>query len=99
VYNILMEFGIHMKLVRLRKMCLTVTNSRVAVGLNISDVLLIRKNLKQRDALWPFLSNFALEYAIRSVRVIQNGLKLNGTHRHLFYANDFIILGGSVHII
>jgi hypothetical protein len=29
--------------------------------------------------------NFALEYAIRSVQVNQDGLKLNGTHRFLIY--------------
>jgi hypothetical protein len=39
----------------------------------------------------------ALEYAIRRVQVIQDGLKLNGTHQLLVYADDVNILGGSVH--
>ena len=34
LYNTLTEFGIHMNLVRLIKMCLTVTYSRVWVGKN-----------------------------------------------------------------
>jgi len=43
--------------------------------------------------------NFALEYAIRRVQVNQDGLKLNGTHQLLAYADDVIILGESVHTV
>ena len=38
----------------------------------------------------------ALEYAIR-VQVNQVGLKLNGTHQLLAYADDVNILEGSIH--
>ena len=55
--------------------------------------------MKQGDALSPLLFNFALEYAIRRVRVNQDGLKLNGTHQRLAYADDVNILGGSVHTV
>ena len=43
--------------------------------------------------------NFALEYAIRKVQVTQDGLKLNGTHQLLAYADDVNILGGSIHTL
>jgi len=44
------------------------------------------------------LFNLALEYAIRRVQAKKDGLKLNGTHQVLVYADDVNILGGSVHI-
>ena len=47
----------------------------------------------------PLLLNFALEYAIRRVQVIQDGLKLNGIHELQVYADDVNILGGSVHTV
>ena len=49
--------------------------------------------------MWPWLFNFALQYAIRRVQVNQNGLKLNSTDQLLFYADDVNILGGTVHTI
>jgi len=55
--------------------------------------------LKQGDALSPLLFNFTLEYAIRRVQVNQDGLKLNGTHQLLAYADDVNMLGGRVHTV
>ena len=94
-----MEFCIHVKLVRLIKICLTEKYSRVRVGKYLSDMFPISNGSKQGDALSQFLFNFALEDAIRKVQVCQCGLKLNGTHQGLIHADDSNIMGGRVYTI
>ena len=69
MYNILIEYGIPKKLVRLVKMCMTEEYSGVRVGKNVSDMFPIRNGLKEGDALSPLLFNFALDYAIQRVQV------------------------------
>jgi sorting nexin-29 len=78
LYSTFIEYGIPMKLVRLIKMCLIETYSRVWVGKHLSDMFPIRNSLKQGDALSPLFLNFGLENAIRRVQTNQGGLKLNG---------------------
>jgi hypothetical protein len=68
LYNILIEFGVPMKLVRLIKMCLYETYSKVRIGKYLSDTYPIQNGLKQGDALLSLLFNFALKYAIRMVQ-------------------------------
>jgi len=99
LYKFLIEFGILRKLERLIKMSLTEIYSRVRVGKNVSDSFPISNGLRQADALSPLLFSFALEHAIRRVQVNQDGLKLNGTHQLLAYADDVNILEGSIHIL
>jgi hypothetical protein len=60
LYNILIEFGVLMKLVRLIKVCLNETYSEVCIGKYLSATFPIQNGLKQGYALLPLLFNFAL---------------------------------------
>jgi hypothetical protein len=68
LYNILLEFGIPKKLVRLIKMCLNETCSKIRVCKYFSDTVPVQNGLKQGDALSPLLFNFVFEYIIRKVQ-------------------------------
>jgi hypothetical protein len=57
-----------------------------------SDMFPIRNNLMQGVALLPLLFISAFGYAIRKVQEKQVGLKLNGTHQMLVYADNVSLL-------
>ena len=56
--NILIEFGIHRKIVRLIKMCLNETFSRVRVGKHLFDMFPIKKILKKEKIHTHCFSTF-----------------------------------------
>ena len=67
LYDSLIEFGILMKLVRIVKMCLNVTYSRVRADKNLFDMCRFNNGVKQGDALSPLL--FKFEHTISRVQV------------------------------
>jgi len=60
LYNILIAFGIHIKMLRLLKLCVTEMYSRVWVGKILSVLFPVNNCLKQGEVLSPLLPSFAL---------------------------------------
>jgi hypothetical protein len=65
LHNILLEFGIPKKLVKLIEMCLNETCSKINVSKHSIWYISYSEGLKLVDALSLLLFSFALEYAIR----------------------------------
>ena len=88
-----MKFGVPRKLVRLIKIYLDGTQSKVRVGSYLSFSFPIENGLKQGDALSPLLFIFALENAFRKVQETNLGPDMNDTHQVLAYADDVNVIG------
>jgi hypothetical protein len=92
LHNILIEFGVHMKLVRLIKIFLNEDYSKVRIGKYLSGTFPIQNGLKQGAASSPLRFNFVLE----KVQENQVGHRTNGTHQLLVYADSVNLLEDNI---
>ena len=93
--EIMKEFGIPMKLVRLVKMTLANTNSKVKIQGKLSPSFETMIGLRQGDSLSTLLFNLCMEKIIRNVRINPGGTIYNRTRQCLAYVDDVVILGRS----
>jgi hypothetical protein len=91
--EIMKEFGIPVKLVRLVKMTLANTNSKVKIEGKLSHRFETMVGLRQGDSLSTLLFNQCMEKIIRNVRTNPGGTIYNRTRQCLAYADDVVILG------
>jgi hypothetical protein len=56
-------------------------------------------NSKSKDVLYHHCFQLCFEHDIRRIEEIQVGLKLNGTHQLLAYADDMNLLGDNIDTI
>jgi hypothetical protein len=76
LFNILIEFGVHMKLVGLIKIYVNKTYNKVRIRKHLSDMFPLQNGLTEEDALLQSLFNLAFEYAITKVQENQVELKI-----------------------
>jgi Reverse transcriptase (RNA-dependent DNA polymerase). len=61
LYIVLFQFSGHTELVRIKKMCLTDTYSKVHTHKYVSDTFQVQSGLKEAVSLLPLLLNFPLQ--------------------------------------
>jgi hypothetical protein len=93
--EIMKESGIPMKLVRLVKMTLANTNSKVKIQGKMSPSFETMIGLRQGDSLSTLSFNLCVEKIIRNVRINPGGTIHNRTRKYLAYADDVVVLGRS----
>jgi hypothetical protein len=86
LHSILIEFGLPLELLRMIKICVNEMYSRVCISKHLPDNFPIQISLR-KDAVSPMQFNFILGYVLRKAHENQLGLKLNGTHPLLTYAD------------
>jgi len=96
LYTIMLDFNIPRKLVRLTRLTMENSESRVNIQGNLTDPFKLNQGLKQGDGLAPMLFNLALEYAARKTTANTNAALLHKSTQLARYADDINIVGRNV---
>jgi sorting nexin-29 len=96
LYKAMLELGIPLKLVRLRKATMEGTTTKVKIQNELSESFRIRNGLRQGDALACILFNRALEKIIREANINQRGNIFYKSVQILAYADDIDIISRSL---
>ena len=95
LYNAMSEFNIPNKLVRLTRMTIENTKSRVRIQSDLTDPITAKKGLRQGDSLACLLFNLALEMAVRKAGIQTNVTIFYKLVQLLAYADDIDIIARS----
>lgn len=93
LYEILREFNIPTKLVRIIKVTMQNARGYVRIDGKLTTFFQIKKGLKQGDGLAPMLFNLVLEYIVRKTRIDVSSTIMHKSMQLAGYADDIDILG------
>src|ERR1700744_6230282 len=94
LFNIMEEFGIPSKLIRLTKATLTDTKCKILIQGQLSDTFNIDTGLRQGDGLSTILFNLALEKVVRAMSINFNGTIFTTSKQIAAFADDADLIGG-----
>ncbi|RLU25142.1 hypothetical protein DMN91_003234 [Ooceraea biroi] len=94
VYRAMREIRIPEKLIRLTRMTMRGTISRVKLGNRISEVIIVKNGLRQGDPIAPLLFNIVLQKAVRDAGLdVNRGTIFTKSKMILGFADDLDIIG------
>lgn len=96
LFNIMEEFGIPAKLIRLTKATLTDTKCKILLQNILSDNFTVDTGVRQGDRLSTLLFNLALEKVVRAMSINWKGTIFNTSKQLAAFADDADLLGRGV---
>jgi sorting nexin-29 len=98
IIEMMKEFGIPLKLVKITKMTLFRTYNRVKIQNKLSGRFSRECGVRQGDSLSTLLFNIGLEKVIRNIEINPGGTNFNRTRKYMAYADDIVVIRRSVEV-
>jgi Reverse transcriptase (RNA-dependent DNA polymerase) len=96
LFNIMQEFGIPSKLIRLTKATLTATKCKILIQGMCSDSFSIDTGLRQGDRISTTLFNLALEKVVRAMSINWKGTIFTTSKQLVAFADDAGLIGRGI---